>query len=208
MNVTKMVVFDLYGTLVQLGIQYHPYREILSWARENGRRPRPDDARRLMTTDGTPEQVLADLNIYPPQKLMRQFHSDIAKELDSLTLFDDVSVTLRQLDQAGIRTAICSNLAKPYGAVAERFFSQFDVLCCFSYQVGAIKPEPEIYDWLTQASGVAPGSITFVGDNRIADYEGPSAFGFKAFHLIRGAKSESHIIGSLAEVSEIIRQSG
>ncbi|MEX1196321.1 MAG: HAD family hydrolase [Pseudohongiellaceae bacterium] len=201
---TQMVVFDLYGTLVRFGVQLHPYRAILSWARESGRQPRPDDARRLLTTDGTPEEVFAALDIDPPRELIRQFHIDIAKELASLSLFDDVVPTLERLDQAGIRLAICSNLAKPYGAVIDRLLPQFDLLRCLSYQVGAIKPEPEIYDWLVEVSGVAKESISFVGDNQVADYEGPSDFGFKAFHLVRGAKPAMQRIGSLADLSGVI----
>ncbi|MEX1198239.1 MAG: HAD family hydrolase [Pseudohongiellaceae bacterium] len=201
---TQMVVFDLYGTLVRFGVPLHPYRAILSWARETGRQPRLDDARRLLTTDGTPEQVFAALDIEPPRELIRQFHIDIAKELASLSLFDDVLPTLERLNQAGIRLAVCSNLAKPYGEVVDRLLPQFELLRCFSYEVGAIKPEPKIYEWLVGYSGVAKESITFVGDNKVADYQGPSDFGFKAFHLVRGVKAGSQRIGSLADVSEFI----
>lgn len=49
---TKLVIFDLFGTLVKYGVMHHPFRQVLKWARDNGRCPEPDDARRLMTVDG------------------------------------------------------------------------------------------------------------------------------------------------------------
>lgn len=203
-DATRMVVFDLYGTLIQFGVQQHPYRTILTWARENGRKPRPDDARLLMTTDGSPEQAFELLDIYPPEKLIRQFRINVARELDSLVLFDDVIPTLSRLSQAGLRLAVCSNLAKPYGAAIDGLLPQFDLLRCLSYQAGFIKPEPEIYEWLLESSGLTKESIIFVGDNKIADYEGPSGFGFNAFHLVRGAKSDAQTIGTIAEIAEYI----
>ena len=39
------VTFDLFGTLIKFGVQHHPFRQLLKWARENGRQVLPDDAR-------------------------------------------------------------------------------------------------------------------------------------------------------------------
>lgn len=42
--------------------------------------------------------------------------------------------------------------------------------------------------------------IEFVGENLVADYEGPTHFGFKAFHLVRGEESKGQVIGSLGDL--------
>ena len=199
-NTTKLVVFDIFGTLVRPGVNSHPYRKILTWAKEGGRRPRPDDARQLMTIDMPPEAVFKQLDIYPPPELLAQFHIDVAEELDSLTLFDDVDATLNRLAGAGVRLAVCSNLAQPYGAAVDRLLSQFDLIRCLSYQVGCIKPDDEMYAWIVSESGVPKEEVVFVGDNLVADYEGPAAFGFKAFHLVRGPESMGTGIGSLSDL--------
>lgn len=196
----NLVVFDLFGTLVRFGMQRHPYRKALTWAKENGRRPQPDDARQLMTIDAVPEAVFKTLNIALPNDLLDQFHADVAEELDSLTLFEDVEVILNGLVQSGVKIAVCSNLAQPYGAVVDRLLIDFDLIRCLSYQVGCIKPEEEIYDWLVRESGIPKEKTLFVGDSFVADYEGPTNFGFKAFHLVRGVESKGHVIGSLGDL--------
>lgn len=67
---TKLVVFDLFGTLVEYGVMHHPLRQLLMWARDNGRRPKPDDARRLMTVDGKLPDLVAMLGISAPDWLL------------------------------------------------------------------------------------------------------------------------------------------
>jgi hypothetical protein len=76
---------------------HHPFRKILRWAKEC-------------------EELLAELGIFPPAAMLTQLHWEIQEELSSLTFFDDVLPTLSALLHTGIRLAICSNLAKPYGA--------------------------------------------------------------------------------------------
>lgn len=196
----ELVIFDLYGTLIQFGVKLHPYRRILQWAREQGRSPRPDDARGLMTLSGDPIDVFSSMGIFPPEYLITQLHADIEQELSSLKLFEDVVPTLNQLSIWNIPMAVCSNLASPYGAVLERLLPGVPFLRCLSYEVGYIKPEPEIYQWIVNRAAINPARCLFVGDTLLADYEGPRTFGFNARHLIRGAKQENEIIGALSDL--------
>lgn len=101
-----LIVFDLYGTLVRFGVMYHPFRKILLWAREQGRKPQPDDARNLMTIDKDCGELLATLGIFLPANMLAQLHQEIQEELASLTLFDDVLPTLDVLAKQGIPLAI------------------------------------------------------------------------------------------------------
>ena len=45
----QAVVFDVFGTLLQIGERRHPFRQLMQHLRLQGRTPRPDDARTLMT---------------------------------------------------------------------------------------------------------------------------------------------------------------
>jgi HAD superfamily hydrolase (TIGR01549 family) len=199
-----LIVFDLYGTLVQFGIMHHPFRKVLLWAREQGRSPQPDDARRLMTADKDCAELLATLGIFPPANMLAQLHQEIQEELASLTLFDDALPTLDELANQGIPLAICSNLAKPYGAVIDKLLPQFNFARHLSYELGAIKPDREIYESIVAGTGLAPGQILFIGDTSLADYEGPTQFGFQAKHLVRGQTSGSNTIASLTEVLQML----
>lgn len=199
----QLIVFDLYGTLVKFGFMHHPFRKILQWAKQNGRKPQPDDARQLMTINEDYSVLFSKLGIFPPDHLLYQFRQEIEEELSALSLFDDVIPTLHALTDKGISLAICSNLAKPYGAVIDRLLPQFDFIQCLSYEVGAIKPEHEIYDGIVTKSGVSAEQILFVGDTLLADYEGPIKYGFKALHLLRGGKSAEVRIGTLIDIKSL-----
>ena len=45
----QAVVFDVFGTLLQIGERRHPFRQLMQNLRLQGKTPRPDDARTLMT---------------------------------------------------------------------------------------------------------------------------------------------------------------
>jgi phosphoglycolate phosphatase-like HAD superfamily hydrolase len=115
----KLVIFDLFGTLVRYGVMHHPFRKLLKWARDNGREVRPDDARYLMTNDLELKELAQSMGIFPPIELLNQISEEISQELDSLGLFEDVFPTLNKLHEKGIPIAVCSNLAHPYGRAIE-----------------------------------------------------------------------------------------
>lgn len=203
----RMVAFDLYGTLVQFGVMKHPYRRILQWARDQGRTPQPDDARHLMTRKGSPASVFASLGIFPPEVLLSQFTWDIHDEMESLRLFDDVLPTLQALVEMNIAIGICSNLAMPYGSVIERLLPEFSFVKSLSYEVGAIKPESAIYDHIVMKSGIPAAQTWFVGDTWLADYEGPTRYGFHAKHLARNHSKENYQIDSLLHLRQSVKES-
>jgi FMN phosphatase YigB (HAD superfamily) len=201
----RMVVFDLYGTLVQFGVMKHAYRQILQWAREQGRTPQPDDARQLMTRNGNPATVFASLGIFPTDALLAQFTQDIRDEMESLCLFDDVLPTLETLVGMDITIGICSNLATPYGEGIERLLPGFTFVKSLSYEAGAIKPEPAMYDDIVVKSGIPVSQTWFVGDTWLADYDGPTRYGFHAWHLMRNNPVEDYQINSLIHIITLIQ---
>lgn len=200
-----LVAFDLFGTLIRYGIMHHPFRKILKFARENGRKPSPYDARNLMTVDADAEEVMARMEIFPPKKLLDNLVIEIQEELDDLTLFDDAITVLDWLTERGVRLAICSNLANPYGAVINRLLPQYDLVRCLSYEIGAIKPEAKIYDEIVKRSYVNPSEVLFVGDTFTADFAGPAQYGFRALHLQRGGATHQGGIENLSEVIDCVR---
>ncbi len=42
--------------------------------------------------------------------------------------------------------AVCSKFTQPYGAVVISLFPHLDVYA-YSYQLGILKPEPQMYNW-------------------------------------------------------------
>ena len=113
-SVQKLVIFDLFGTLVKFGTMHHPYRKLLKWARKNGRAVQADDARYLMTTNLSVSELAVPMCINAPQKLLDQVNKEIDEELKYLPLYDDVTTVFERLNSQGVSIAICSNLVKPY----------------------------------------------------------------------------------------------
>lgn len=196
----KLIVFDLYGTLIKFGTTHHPFRKILKWAHAHGRKPLDTDARILMTMNEDPETIFRSMGIVAPDEMLQMFQKEIDEELNSLTLFDDVIPTLEQLAEAEIDLAICSNLAKPYGAIIDRLLPDFSFTRILSYEVGYIKPDDGIYDAILNRTGHRKESILFIGDTLLADYEGPKLYGFRAFHLCRDQTPKDNCIQSLNEI--------
>jgi FMN phosphatase YigB (HAD superfamily) len=121
------VTFDLFGTLIKFGVQHHPFRQLLKWARDNGRQVLADDARTIMTINGGLDAISHGLGINPSRELVQKIETQIKDELSSLSLFDDVIPTLKVLRSRGIKIGLCSNLAQPYGAVIGRLLTDFDL---------------------------------------------------------------------------------
>lgn len=194
----KVVIFDLYGTLVKFGIMHHPFRLLLKWAREQGRVARGDDARQLMTIDADLFLLASYLGINAPKDMLTLLQSKIDEELASLTLFDDVIPTLEKLQSLRIPVAICSNLAHPYGEVLDRLLPRMELHRFLSYEVGFIKPEPQMYHRIVTDLCVTSAQCLFMGDTFIADYEGPIQNGMQARHLTRGRSLESQTLSDLS----------
>ena len=201
LNLTpKLIVFDLYGTLIKFSTAHHPFLKILKWAHAQGRKPLDSDARILMTRNEEPETIFRSMGIIAPDEMLQMFQKEIDEELNSLTLFDDVIPTLEQLAEAKIDLAICSNLAKPYGAIIDRLLPDFSFTHILSYEVGYIKPDDGIYDAILNRTGHLKENILFIGDTFIADYEGPIRYGFHARHLCRNQVSHDQSIQSLKDI--------
>jgi HAD superfamily hydrolase (TIGR01509 family) len=105
-------------------------------------------------------------------------------ELAALQLYPEVEPTLRSLRATGKRIAVCSNLAYEYGPAVHRLLPDLDAHV-LSFEVGAAKPEPAIYEAVCSALATRPCDVLFVGDSKRCDFDGPQAFGMQACWLDR-----------------------
>lgn len=177
----RKIAFDAFGTLLNYnGHRMNPYLRLLT-QRDKKKAPRPP----FMTRD-VPVHVFAEeLGL---SNLLPIILHELDAEAAAIQLYPDVEATLRQLRAAGCEIVVCSNLAQPYGAVVKRLLPDLDGYI-LSYEVGAEKPDPMIYQSVCDVLGCSPGDVTFIGDNPLADVEGPTRFGMRA-HLIRRATGQ------------------
>ncbi len=184
---TRAILFDIYGTLLEIGRPTHPYKRLLRWAQAqgagagNGFSPSVVVMSRQMTLIETAQWL--NLSLSADQK--RELARDLALELDSIRLFPEVPVVLSSLRDCGYRLGVCSNLATPYVAPARQLLKPFIDAAIWSCEVGLVKPDPEIYRMAARQLGVPVAAVLMVGDTHRTDVAGPQAAGLKALLLDR-----------------------
>jgi len=185
------VIFDAFGTTLRIGTPMHPYRRLLREGAKHGRRPSPSDLHKLMTTDAGLREAADLLGIQVAVTRMAEIESALQREIESIEVFQDAYDAIALLHEHGIATAVCSNLAAPYGPAVKRLLPDLNAYA-FSYQLGVTKPDPAIYRAVCRDLGVAPGNLfgdaaqlAMVGDSPRCDRDGPRAVGIKGFYLER-----------------------
>ena len=106
----------------------------------------------------------------------------LQREIDFWTAYDSrVIAWARELRGKGFRTGILSNLPGPLGVHLRKtsgFLDAFDHTT-FSYELGVVKPEPEIYEDMIRGLGLPAGKALFL-DDRPENVEGGRAAGIHA----------------------------
>ena len=175
----SVIIFDVFGTLVKIEKRRSPYRKLMKWLKENGRQPKPDDAKFIMSQNLSFTELIKLLGINIPEQLLQELAHDLDEEIQSIILYEDTLSTLEELKKLGFRLALCSNLAMPYGKVVSSLLPNIDTYA-WSYEVGAIKPESQIYQYLIDQLECRAKDVLFIGDTPLADYSGPNEFGMSA----------------------------
>lgn len=170
----KAVIFDAFGTLIRPGRGRSPYA-ILAGADARAWRER------FLKQNKGMDQFARELGALGR---LGEAMAALDEEMNGLALFDDVCDAISRLRESGLRLVVCSNLAKPYGGVVKRLLPNMDGYC-FSYEQGAMKPEPAVYAKALEMAGCKAEEAVFVGDSKRCDCLGPRGFGMDGRHLQR-----------------------
>ena len=207
----KAVVFDAFGTLVQINHRRSkPYAQLLRWLNQLGRPYEAGDSRAIMTRAmgivGAAKHF--GLHLYARDRdpshiidMLSTFESDLTDELMGIQLFPesvDVMLTLKDL---GVKVGICSNLAQPY-AIPVKALLPFELdSYSWSFDVGYLKPDYQMYQHACDALQLPPEEILFVGDTVDADVTGPCKFGMRSLQVNRGENGND-----LYDVVDLVRK--
>lgn len=188
----KTVLLDAFGTILRIKSGTHPYRQLMLEGRRNGRRPRPDDARVLMTFNGGLAHAADHLGITITPSRRSQLEEMLEEEVSSIQAFPDALEAVALLQERKCLVAVCSNLAFPYGRAVTQLFPTLNGYG-FSFEIGAIKPDPLIYLATLDRLGIVPQSVSdqngiiMTGDSLRCDCEGPQAIGITGLYLDRAS---------------------
>lgn len=176
----KVIVFDAFGTLVKIGESRSPYRKLMTWLKANGRKPSAQDAKIIMSNPLNIAQLARSFGAELPEQLLREINTDLQLELSIIELYEDTVPILQMLNESGFKIALCSNLAMPYGEQLRKLLPDIFDAVIFSYEVGAIKPEHQIYNEIKSYFGCEFSEMLFIGDHPILDLETPLSLGMSA----------------------------
>lgn len=202
----RAVVFDVFGTLAEITDRRRPFARLLRHAQRSGRRPQPEDAALLMSRPVDLAGAAQLFGVAVPARDLQGLELDLTAELRSVRLFPEVRATLTALRKRGIPVALCSNLAAPYAAPIQALLSSLTDVQVWSFECGAVKPQPTIYRRVCMALACEPGEVLMVGDTYSADVAGPQQFGMHAALLDRhGRAPQRSPLRSLTEVLPLVQ---
>lgn len=176
----KVIVFDAFGTLVKFGESRSPYRKLMKWLKDNGRKPTPQDATIIMSNAVDVEALAKHFGYIIPVEFLNEINEDLRFELDTIELYEDVVLILQNLKDKGFKIALCSNLAMPYGEQLKTILPDLFDAVFLSYEVGTIKPNQYIYELICEKLACQMSDILFIGDHPILDVEVPISLGMSA----------------------------
>ncbi|MGA6878719.1 HAD family hydrolase [Acinetobacter sp. AND/436] len=185
----KAVAFDVFGTLIEIKNSQSPYKKMMKWLKQQGRKPQPNDAATIMSLDGDFETIASYLGYQLPVPLLAEMNDDLQHDLKHMHAFEDSIPTLIELKNLGYKLAICSNAATPYGERAQSILPPLDAYA-WSFKVGANKPDPTIYRYFLNQLKCQPNEVLFIGDTQLADVDGPKKLGMSA-QIIHRKNGES-----------------
>lgn len=165
------IAFDCYGTLLRLP----PGLDV---TRRYGRLARGIEGPSPMTRGVTLEQALLARGI--DAETAGAVGADAVAEAARAEPIAGVMDALARIRAASIPFVIVSNLSREYAGPIARWFP--GVPTVLSFEMGAAKPSPAMYDAARERLGVA-GRMLMVGDSRRCDHDGALAAGFDAVLL-------------------------
>jgi HAD superfamily hydrolase (TIGR01549 family) len=186
------VIFDLFGTVVEIRNRQNPYRQLLRLGAKQGRAASSDDLGWIMTHNAGLQEAAETLGISLGSGDLAVLNDALELELQSIRVFDDTWAAIELLRASGIKIGVCSNLAEPYCKEVRRLLPGLDAYA-LSAECGVMKPDPIIYRSVCSMLGIEPGHLTdpehgrvfMVGDSKKCDELGPRACGITGLHLDR-----------------------
>ncbi|KWU23400.1 hypothetical protein AS149_37055 [Burkholderia cenocepacia] len=150
----------------------------------------------------TLSQAALEMGVDIDASELQRLEADLLDELQSIVLYPETRTVLLALKDAGYQVAVCSNLALPYAAPVEALVGDLLDVRVWSFDAGATKPSPAIYQALLARGGTRAQETLMVGDSLAADYEGARAAGLHALHLVRDSAAVAD--GKVASLTEVV----
>lgn len=191
----KILVFDLYNTLIEIG---KPTQPLMQFYRQLDLGNTAQEFRQKVLTQPL-STVLSMPTIATAGIDLEIINEQLEQELTSVRLFPETLEVLNQLSQTHTLYLI-SNLATPYiQPYIDLGLAQFFTEAIFSCEVGYAKPSKAIFELVPYSPA---NEVTMIGDSWRADIQGAQVMGWQYWWLQRKQKfnPEKRIIASLKDL--------
>ena len=197
----KAVLFDLYSALAYVKDPISS-EEISEFLLEHGYDAYPqslDAASHYVSMIDYPKhgydsweaylkQVLSRLDIRVDAQTLGELVS-IYEKHRTLTLFPDVSVSVRRAKALGLKTAIVTTIASfCFNSAIEPIRESFDVIMT-GYEAGCEKSNPAMHEQVLEKLNVQPNNAVMIGDELLVDIKIPKNLGIYTIFLDREANT-------------------
>lgn len=186
------VIFDAFGTLLKIQDAQYPYLQLLRLGKAHGRRSRPDDIDVLMQQPLTLSEAAQFFGVQAEPDELALLEQVLADEVEGIEPYPDGLDAVRLLQSRGVRIAVCSNVAFPYGRAIRRCYPDLDAYL-LSCELGVMKPDLKIYRYACEQLDVLPQNTCMIGDSQRCDRDGPQAYGLDGFYLDRSGGAGDYV---------------
>lgn len=174
------VIFDAFGTLIEILNRENPYKRLLRIGAQQGRVASPSDLRAVMALNGGLREVAHHFGIKLKPAQLIELQSTLDRELESIKCFDDALPAIERLQEHGIKVGVCSNLAGPYCSKVRSLLPGLDAYA-FSAETDVLKPDLEMHRSVCvmldvppdQVLGSETAQVLMVSDSKRCDEHGP-----------------------------------
>lgn len=202
MALPRWVFFDLFDTLatVEEEVYYAGKRAAAQAAGvpyplflESWKKTSPEaSVGRLRTPFDRARQALMALGIEDRAAAAEVARLDVETIQRCVRLYDGAEACLRRLRERGFRLGLISNATATTAFVVSslRLRELLDLLV-FSYEAGAVKPDPAIFRRALDRAGCHAGEALFVGDGANRELDAARALGFATVQMDHPVKALS-----------------
>ena len=201
MFMTKLVIFDLDGTLLDtigdLAASCDAVMEMHSLPRHTLDEYRHMVGRGILrlVEAAIPEPLRSPEFV---EEVRRDFVAYYLEHIDLHTRpYDGIAELLEELSARGIKIAVASNKFQAgTGRLIRSFFPTTEFVAVFGQRAGVpLKPDPQVDNEIMAAAGVTPDECIHVGDSGV-DMQTAHAAGVRSVGVTWGFRSRDELVGN------------
>lgn len=192
-----VVVLDAFGTLVRRLVPSDAYRRL--WALRDPL-VQADPSQAMRSGQGFRDLAHAwGVSWAQAAPLEAAMRADVM----GVMAYPEARDALARVRATGRRLVVCSNLALPYAEPVMRQFRGLVKDWIWSFETGALKPEPAMFEAVMALTQRPAEAHAMVGDRAEEDVNGPRAMGWQAVQVVRAGQVGARLPDAWADLSPL-----